>query len=50
LLLSVDTSELQVGGEVIVMLRLGNVGHDPASVPSIADPDRIELPDDKWHI
>jgi hypothetical protein len=45
-LLSLDTSELQVGGEVMVLLRLRNVGRDPASVPWITDPDQIELPDD----
>jgi hypothetical protein len=45
-LLSLDTSELQVGGEVVALLRLRNVGHDPASVPWVTDPDQIELPDD----
>src|SRR5437899_6858303 len=46
LLLSVDPSEIQANGEVIVMLRLRNVGHDPALVPWLTDPDQIELPDD----
>ena len=46
LLLSVDPSEIQAGGEVIAILRLRNVGHDPALVPWLTDPDQIELPDD----
>ncbi len=46
LLLSVDPSEIQVSGEVIAILRLRNVGHDPALVPWATDPDQIELPDD----
>ena len=44
-LLSVDTSELSVGGEAVILLRLRNVGRDAASVPWITDPDEIELPD-----
>jgi hypothetical protein len=45
-LLSVDTSELSIGGEAIILLRLRNMGRDAASVPWITDPDQIELPDD----
>jgi len=45
LLLSVDTSELSMGGEAVVLLRLRNVGRDAALVPWIIDPEQIELPD-----
>lgn len=45
LLLSVDTSELPIGGEAIVLLRLCNVGRDAALVPWITDSEQIELPD-----
>lgn len=47
LLVNLDTSDLPIGGEAIALLRLRNVGRDPASVPWITDPDQIELPDDR---
>lgn len=46
LLLSVDTSEPQIDGELIALLRLRNAGQDPALVPWITDSDQIELPDE----
>lgn len=46
LLLNVDTSELSIGGEAIVLLRLRNMGRAAALVPWITDPEQIELPDD----
>jgi len=45
-LLNMDTSELSIGGEAIILLRLRNVGRDAALIPWITDPDKIELPDD----
>jgi hypothetical protein len=45
-LLNADTDKLLIGGEAFVLLRLQNVGHEAASVPWIADPDQIELPDE----
>ncbi len=41
-LLSVDTPELPVGGEMIVLLRLQNVGHDSAFVPWTTSSDGVE--------
>jgi len=45
-LLSVEPTEIPVGGEVTLLSRLTNVAHDPASVPWITDPDLVELPDE----
>jgi len=45
-LLVVDTSELPIDGELIILLRLRNVGHDSAFVPWLTDSGQMELPDD----
>ena len=45
-LLAMDTSDLPIGGELIALLRLRNVGHDSALVPWLTDSEQIELPDD----
>jgi len=45
-LLSVEPTEISIGGDATISLRLTNVGHDPASVPWTTDPDLIELPDE----
>lgn len=44
-LLSAAPTEVQIGGEMIVSLRLRNVGYRPVSVPWITDPDQIEQPE-----
>ena len=46
LLLAVDTSELPIDGELIILLRLSNVGHDSAFVPWLTDSGQVELPDE----
>lgn len=45
-LLNVEPTEIPVGGETTVLVRLTNVGHDPAAVPWITNPDLVELPDE----
>jgi hypothetical protein len=45
-LLSVQPTEIPIGGVAPVLLNLTNVGHDPAPVPWTTDPDLIELQDE----
>jgi hypothetical protein len=45
-LLSVEPTEIPIGGDTTILLRWTNVGHDPESVPWTTDPDLIELPDE----
>jgi hypothetical protein len=45
-LVNVDSNTIPVGGEFMALLRLRNIGHDPASVPWTIDSNQIELPDE----
>jgi len=45
-LLDVEPKDISIGGEAVVLLRLTNVGHDPAIVPWGTNPDLIELPNE----
>jgi hypothetical protein len=45
-LVGMDAANFPLGGEVIILIRLQNAGHDPAFVPWGTDPDEVELPDE----